>query len=147
MFSYFHYSGYTQCLLYMLWERLDVCTNFGELNLLNTQNNLLKEPPVKCCWFHYGSSGLNCKLSSFSVELIQKIIFSMSEFDYIFGKIFIIINCCTSGTLVSGSLLFACTKWGKFRPYMDKISPKGTSSISSRDKGTLKANASNFWAI
>lgn len=104
------------CICYRgLYLALDICTNLGELNLLNTQNNLLKEPPVKPWWFGYGSSGLNCNLPSFSVELIQKIIFSRSEFDHIIGKMFIIINCCTSGTLVSGSLLFDCTKWGKFR--------------------------------
>lgn len=103
------------CICYeSLYLGLDICTNLGELNLLNTQNNLLKDPPVKPWWFGYGSSGLNCKLPSFSVELIQKIILSRSEFDYIIGKKFIIINCCMSGTPMSSSLLFDWTNWGKF---------------------------------
>lgn len=88
-----------------------LCTSLGELNLLNTQNNLLKEPSVKPWWFGYGSSCLNCRLSSFSVEVIWKADFSKSEFDLIIGNMFIT---CATRTLVQSSLLFNCTKYGNF---------------------------------
>lgn len=101
------------CICYEgFYLALVLCTSLGELNLLNTQNNLLKEPSVKPWWFGYGSSCLNYRLPSFSVEVIWKAVFSRSEFDLIIGNMFII---CATRTLVWGSLLFNCTKWGNFR--------------------------------
>lgn len=101
------------CICYEgFYLALVIRTSLGELHLLNTQNNLLKEPSVKPWWFGYGSSCLNCRLPSFSVEVIWKTVFSRSEFDLFIGNMFIT---CATRTLVWGSLLFSCTKWGNFR--------------------------------
>lgn len=64
------------CICYgNFYLALVICSSLGELNLLNTQNNLLKETSVKPWWFGHGSSCLNCRLPSFSVEVIWKTVF------------------------------------------------------------------------
>lgn len=71
-----HAARNSSCIYFMsLYFCLDICTNLGELNLLNTQNNLQREPPLKPWWFSCGSLSLNYKLPSFSFECMQNIIF------------------------------------------------------------------------
>lgn len=64
-----HSTSNTYCTYFVsLYFCSDICTYLGELNLLNTQNNLQSEPPMKPWWFSCGSSSLNYKLPSFSFE-------------------------------------------------------------------------------